>query len=116
MKLMAVKVLPRARAILSQRLFEIVDGGNLRGPEAGGAQGWQRSQSSAEGGCRFCGQRRALQISWCPATLWDQSGQCLGPMKAEHRAAARLGVEAVRESSFHAGALIQKWQWPDMGG
>ncbi len=37
-------------------------------------------------------------------------------MEAEYRAAARLGIEAVRESRFHAGALIQKWQWSDMGG
>ena len=37
-------------------------------------------------------------------------------MEAEYRAAARLGIEAVRESRFDTGALIQKWQWPDMGG
>ena len=36
-------------------------------------------------------------------------------MEAEYRAAPRLGIEAVRESRFHAGALIQKRQWPDMG-
>ena len=36
-------------------------------------------------------------------------------MKAEYRAAARLGIEAVRESRFHTGALIQKWQWSNMG-
>ena len=37
-------------------------------------------------------------------------------METEHRAAARLGIEAVRESRFHAGALIQKGQWSDIGG
>ena len=36
-----------AGTVLSQRLFEIVDGGDLGGPEAGGTQGgmcWRRSQ------------------------------------------------------------------------
>src|SRR5436853_6240148 len=37
-------------------------------------------------------------------------------METEHRTAAGLGIEAIRESRFHAGALIQKWQWSDIGG
>ena len=37
-------------------------------------------------------------------------------MEAEHWPTARLGIEAVRESRFHTGALIQKGQWSDMGG
>ena len=60
-----------AWTILSQRLFEIVDGGDLCGPEAGGTQGWQRSQASAESRGRFCGQRRAVQILLGFATLRD---------------------------------------------
>ena len=66
--------------------------------------------------CRFCGQRCAVQILWGFAALRDQGRQRLGSMEAEHRAAARLGIEAVRESRFHAGALIQKWQGSDMSG
>ena len=48
-----------AGTVLSQRLFEILDGGDLRGPEAAGAQGGMCPQASAESRCRFCGQGRA---------------------------------------------------------
>ena len=48
-----------ARTILSQRLFEIVNRSDLRGPEAGGAQGWHLPEKTAE--CRICAVRLALE-------------------------------------------------------
>ena len=47
--------------------------------------------------------------------LWDHGCERLWAMEAEHGTAARLRIEAVREPRFHAGALIQKGQWPEMG-
>ena len=49
------------------------------------------------------------------AILRQPAGERLRPMEAKYWAAAWLGIEAVRESRFHAGALIQKWQWSDIG-
>ena len=60
-----------ARTILSQRLFEIRNGGDLRGPEAGGDQRWQRPQTSAEGGRLICYQGCALKILWDFAMFRD---------------------------------------------
>ena len=60
-----------ARTVLGQRLFEIRNGGDLRGPEAGGDQRWQRPQTSAEGGRLICCQGCALKILWDFATFRD---------------------------------------------
>ncbi len=56
-----------------------------------------------------------MQISWSIAVLRDKGHECFRSVKAKHGTAAGLGIETVREARFHAGALIQKWQWPDMG-
>ena len=57
-----------------------------------------------------------MQISGCLAAMRNQGGQRFGPMEAEYRAAARLGIEAIREARFYTGALIEKRQGSDMGG
>lgn len=51
-----------------------------------------------------------MQLFGCFAVLRDEGRECFGPMETEYRTAARLGIEAVREPRFYAGALVEKWK------
>ena len=99
-----------ARTILSQRLLEIVDSDDLRWPEAGGTEGWQLLETTPQRRDALCCESRPAKITRAIISLGQPGCQCVRPMEAEHRATARLRIEAVREVTDRAVGLEEKRQ------
>ena len=85
----------RARAVRGERLLEVADGRDLRGPEARLSQRRQRAQAVSQRGCG--GMLRDVR---------EPAGKRLRPVEREHRAARGVGVERVREAGLGPGRLV----------
>ncbi len=110
-----------ARAVFLEGFFQVVDGRDLGGPEAGGFQGRHGLQAGKEGG----GQvgvggffRRGRNPPWPPfgkggngGGVAKPIGQQVGFMKGEYRARAWNRVQAVGEAGFHTRGLVGERQW-----
>ena len=111
-----------ARAVLGQRLFQILDGDLLRGPEAFFFQGRQLLEAFAERGEGLVGfalQSSLIRGDWLrfiQSGFFQPFGQHFGFMKAKCLAAAWFRVEFVRKTGFHAGALVEEGEGSNVDG
>lgn len=104
----------RARAVVPERLFQVVDGLDLGGPQALLVERRHVLQAGEKGIAlvEVLGHR-PLALPILPAL--QPLGQQLGPVEGEDRTRARLRVEAVGEARLHAGRLVGEWQRPAPG-
>lgn len=73
----------------AERLFQVLDGGELRLPELASRERWEFLQQLGEG-----------------LGLLHPTQKGLGPVKGEDIAATRIGIELIGKPRFRAGALV----------
>ena len=75
-------------------LLQVDDGFDLREPEVGGGKRWELAEALGQ-----------LLL------LLQPGEECLGAMEGEDVTTARVGIKAVGEASFAAGAFVAEGEW-----
>jgi hypothetical protein len=100
-----------------ERVLQVADGDDLRGPQAGFDERRQGLQAGEEGGGWLLHRlRQPSGCGRCRRRIDQPLRQGLGPVEGKHGAGAGLRVQAVGEVGFDAGGFKTERQGPTPGG